>query len=224
MPPNSFRPQDSWRVPRATLELALLATAGGGSPTPDVLGPLLDAFAELGTPPDDVVYLRRAASVGLRSELDRASAVEAVAAASPHAKLQAFRVIARAIFLGSTEMPGKLAFASNVATDIGLLSSLASSVLREERRHAAVRSGRPSQPPPWSWTPPPLESPTLEAYRTLGLTDRAGLDEAKRAFRRLALELHPDRHVDADPAVYQHIVAHFQRVTSAYHTIVNAVV
>ena len=35
-----------------------------------------------------------------------------------------------------------------------------------------------------------------DPYGELGLTHSASLDEIKKAFRRLALEHHPDRHVN----------------------------
>lgn len=50
-----------------------------------------------------------------------------------------------------------------------------------------------------------------DLYRTLGLTSSATAEEIKRAYRRLAKELHPDRHPD-DAAAHER----FKEVSSAY--------
>ncbi len=50
-----------------------------------------------------------------------------------------------------------------------------------------------------------------DLYRTLGLTPSATAEEIKRAYRRLAKELHPDRHPD-DPAAHER----FKEVSAAY--------
>jgi hypothetical protein len=57
------------------------------------------------------------------------------------------------------------------------------------------------------------------ALRLLGLTEGARPDDVRRAFRRLAGELHPDRHRTDSPAD-QERVARLARVTAAYHLLV----
>ena len=54
---------------------------------------------------------------------------------------------------------------------------------------------------------------TLQAYQTLEIKDDASFDEVKLAYRKLALELHPDRSKGDDKK--------FKLVTEAYHTLKN---
>ncbi len=55
-----------------------------------------------------------------------------------------------------------------------------------------------------------------DLYAVLGVDRRASAAEIKRAYRRLAVELHPDRHPD-DPDAE----ARFRRINVAYHTLVD---
>ncbi|RMG98425.1 MAG: J domain-containing protein [Deltaproteobacteria bacterium] len=55
-----------------------------------------------------------------------------------------------------------------------------------------------------------------DLYAVLGVDRRASSAEIKRAYRRLAVELHPDRHPD-DPEAE----ARFRRINVAYHTLVD---
>jgi hypothetical protein len=54
------------------------------------------------------------------------------------------------------------------------------------------------------------------ACRTLGLVSSATADEAKRAFRALVLQLHPDKHMCDSPAERQRCANAFQAVDKAY--------
>ncbi|HVO30227.1 MAG TPA: J domain-containing protein [bacterium] len=51
-------------------------------------------------------------------------------------------------------------------------------------------------------------------YSLLGVAPSASEDEIKRAYRRLAVELHPDRNPSAEDR--------FKNITAAYHVLVNA--
>ncbi|TMR88351.1 hypothetical protein EJK15_66775 [Nonomuraea basaltis] len=74
--------------------------------------------------------------------------------------------------------------------------------------HAATCTGRPRVQ-----TPPRRHTPLLTwpLYHLLGVTRVASQDDIKRAYRRLARQLHPD--VNPDPKV----AARFQEIGEAYH-------
>jgi curved DNA-binding protein CbpA len=46
-----------------------------------------------------------------------------------------------------------------------------------------------------------------------------GEEQIKAAYRRLALQLHPDRHVNAEPAARAAAAAQFARLLAAYDTL-----
>lgn len=56
----------------------------------------------------------------------------------------------------------------------------------------------------------------MDLYALLGVEPDASTDEVKRAYRKLAVELHPDRNADAA------VVEKFKEITSAYRTLSNA--
>lgn len=63
-----------------------------------------------------------------------------------------------------------------------------------------------------------LEAPrTLPALRVLGLEPNATREDIRQAFRRLALELHPDRHPAASEAKRSELRARFAELSRAYH-------
>jgi hypothetical protein len=61
-----------------------------------------------------------------------------------------------------------------------------------------------------------------EAWRVLGLEPTAGLDEARRAYRRRARTLHPDRHQGAAPEVVAEAERAMRELTAAWATIRHA--
>jgi curved DNA-binding protein CbpA len=58
-------------------------------------------------------------------------------------------------------------------------------------------------------------SPRARAARLLGISEDAGGDEVRRAFRRAALRLHPDRHPHAPTAERKRLERAFTEVTRA---------
>jgi hypothetical protein len=58
------------------------------------------------------------------------------------------------------------------------------------------------------------------ALEQLGLPSTAGEEEVRRAFRKLAVELHPDRHVRSSAAERDRKARKFAEVSAAYHALV----
>lgn len=59
-------------------------------------------------------------------------------------------------------------------------------------------------------------------YERLGLDEDAPLPEVRRAYKRLARELHPDLHPELDAAGRELLAARFTDVSAAYRVIVGA--
>ena len=55
-----------------------------------------------------------------------------------------------------------------------------------------------------------------DLYKILGIERSASGDDIKRAYRKLALKHHPDRHSQADPEVREEEEKKFKEVSSAY--------
>ena len=68
--------------------------------------------------------------------------------------------------------------------------------------------------------PPVSLDPREHALRLLGLGDGASPAEVRRAFRKLAAELHPDRYASASPSLQRKSAARFARISAAYHLLV----
>jgi len=66
----------------------------------------------------------------------------------------------------------------------------------------------------------PIEDERSQARRLLGLSEGAGPADVRRAFRKLAAELHPDRVATAPPLVQRRNAARFARISAAYHLLV----
>ena len=69
--------------------------------------------------------------------------------------------------------------------------------------------------------PAPAEYRRREALSVLGLDEGATLSEVKRAFRQLATQIHPDRHVHASEAERRAMAERFAAVSAAYHAVVD---
>jgi DnaJ domain len=103
---------------------------------------------------------------------------------------------------------------------------------RPRSRDRARRPGAPAAPPasasPREESPPPrsgtrdvpLPDERDRARRLLGIGASASLAEVRRAFRRLAVELHPDRHAGAPSEEQRKNAARFARISEAYHLLV----
>ena len=90
------------------------------------------------------------------------------------------------------------------------------------RRRARDRQASPAQSDGATWktpspTPLPVES---SAYTLLGVTRDADAAEIRRAFRRLARELHPDRHPEATDVERRALAVKFAQVAAAYQALV----
>ena len=70
-------------------------------------------------------------------------------------------------------------------------------------------------------TPPRRQDPVrASALRVLGLGPGADADSVRRAFRRLAAEVHPDRHPTASPHEVTLLLRRFAELSAAYHRVV----
>jgi len=65
-----------------------------------------------------------------------------------------------------------------------------------------------------------FEDERAKARRLLGIENATDPAEVRRAFRRLAIELHPDRHALAPAEQQRRTAAQFARLSAAYHLLV----
>jgi hypothetical protein len=87
------------------------------------------------------------------------------------------------------------------------------------RNHAAPRRAPP--PPSASWSVPArVDNPKDRALGLLGLSHDAGANDVRRAFRKLASMLHPDRLVTAPADEQRRGAARFAELSQAYHLLV----
>jgi hypothetical protein len=61
----------------------------------------------------------------------------------------------------------------------------------------------------------------IESLALLGLADGVTTAEVTKAFRQLAVRLHPDRHVSASDAERREMAARFAAVSAAYHAVIG---
>lgn len=59
----------------------------------------------------------------------------------------------------------------------------------------------------------------MDHYRVLGLSRNATIDEIKQAFRRLAVEFHPDKHSNSPSSVRDSATLRFKQVSEAYQVL-----
>jgi DnaJ-domain-containing protein 1 len=92
------------------------------------------------------------------------------------------------------------------------------------RRRRRDRGAPSSSPPPRGRTVSsfgePAASPSLSAWRVLGVAPGADAAEIKRAYRRLAREYHPDLHPDASEPEKRLLARRFDALTTAYRSLV----
>ena len=67
----------------------------------------------------------------------------------------------------------------------------------------------------------PIERRRSEALALLGVDEHATPSEVTRAFRRLAIRLHPDRHVHAGETERRAMAERFAALSAAYHTVMG---
>jgi hypothetical protein len=79
-----------------------------------------------------------------------------------------------------------------------------------------VRYRRPEPPP----APRKPDEPRARALRLLGLDSEADLPTIRKAFREIAVKLHPDRFATAPAAMREQKSALFAEVSAAYHLLV----
>lgn len=76
-------------------------------------------------------------------------------------------------------------------------------------------------PPPRSGVRPVTpDAPRARALKLLGLSGEASADDARRAFRRVAAGLHPDRLHDLPAAEQRRSAMRFAELSAAYHLLV----
>ncbi|KAJ8759854.1 hypothetical protein K2173_009955 [Erythroxylum novogranatense] len=59
----------------------------------------------------------------------------------------------------------------------------------------------------------------MDHYKVLGLSKYATKEEIKEAFRRLAMECHPDKHSQSPTTVKEHATRKFKQVSEAYEVL-----
>lgn len=78
----------------------------------------------------------------------------------------------------------------------------------------------PAEPTPQPQPGPRAASGRPDPDRVLGLPPDAPMALVRRAYRRLALELHPDRHPSASAAERAHLAQRFAAATQAYRALI----
>jgi hypothetical protein len=100
------------------------------------------------------------------------------------------------------------------------LASLAAPLGPAEFLHGRPRLRDRGAEPPQSQPRPTTDDPTVRARRLLGLPKDAALGDVRRAFRRMASALHPDRLVALGAEERAQGTARFAELSAAYHLLV----
>lgn len=61
----------------------------------------------------------------------------------------------------------------------------------------------------------------MDHYRVLGLTRSASKEEIKQAFRKLAMEFHPDKHAHSSHHLKENATLKFKEVSEAYEILID---
>ena len=89
------------------------------------------------------------------------------------------------------------------------------------RYHSETGSNPHGAPAANDVAPPRRQDPVrASALRVLGLEPGADAESVRRAFRRLAAEVHPDRHPSASPHEVATLLRRFAELSAAYHRLV----
>ncbi|MBI2895971.1 MAG: DnaJ domain-containing protein [Deltaproteobacteria bacterium] len=93
-------------------------------------------------------------------------------------------------------------------------------LLRGSARRRGAR-GSAAPPSPGRYHLRGIGTVRLEAHEVLGVRQGATDDEVRRAFRRAALELHPDRHPGVDVVGRRRLEARFAEASAAYERLIR---
>lgn len=61
----------------------------------------------------------------------------------------------------------------------------------------------------------------MDHYKVLGVSREASKEAIKQAFRKLAVEFHPDKHVNSSPEVRERATSKFKQLSDAYDTLMD---
>ncbi|XP_031101577.1 chaperone protein dnaJ 72 [Ipomoea triloba] len=61
----------------------------------------------------------------------------------------------------------------------------------------------------------------MDHYKALGVSREASKEAIKQAFRKLAVEFHPDKHVNSPPHVRERATSKFKQLSHAYDTLMD---
>lgn len=61
----------------------------------------------------------------------------------------------------------------------------------------------------------------MDHYKVLGVSRDASKESIKQAFRKLAVEFHPDKHATSPPHVRERATLKFKHITHAYETLMD---
>jgi DnaJ-domain-containing protein 1 len=156
-------------------------------------------------------HLKRVGNISIRAGIDSVGAARTV---RDHMRIsERIRVVKMLVEQATADdpvSPNKCALVRQMGRELGISSVTLSRMLADSVRE---RFAAPA--------PDPTEhTRRAQYYAALGVADSASSEEIRRAFRQLAKELHPDRHMHAPPHVQRRAEKQFQRISEAYHALV----